>query len=52
MPVMDGWEATKVIRVRQASQKMSTPIKTVALSAHVMEAPKEGDRVRDGSVCL
>ncbi len=36
MPVMDGYEATRAIRKMESDQERS-PIKIVALSAHVME---------------
>lgn len=41
MPVMDGWQATELIRAREASKNLSKPAKIVALSAHVIEGPKD-----------
>lgn len=40
MPVMDGWEAAEMIRKREILEKTSSPVKIVALSAHVIADPK------------
>lgn len=40
MPVMDGWEAAEIIRAREVSQIVQTPVKIVALSAHVIAETK------------
>lgn len=40
MPVMDGWEATELIRAREALQQGLSPAKIVALTAHVIAEPK------------
>lgn len=40
MPVMDGWEATELIRAREENHKDLSPAKIVALSAHVIAEPK------------
>ena len=41
MPVMDGWEAAEMIRAREMNKKVLTPVKIIALSAHVIEDPKK-----------
>lgn len=41
MPVMDGWEAAEIIRAREVSQIVPTPVKIVALSAHVIAETKK-----------
>lgn len=40
MPVMDGWEAAERIRATETSYDIDTPVKIVALSAHVIAEPK------------
>lgn len=41
MPVMDGWEAAEIIRAREVSEIVPTPVKIVALSAHVIADTKK-----------
>jgi signal transduction histidine kinase/CheY-like chemotaxis protein len=40
MPIMDGWEATKQIRQIEQANCVATPVRIVALSAHVIGEPK------------
>ena len=41
MKHMDGWEASRKIRLYEKQHQSDTPIRIVALSAHVVQGPRD-----------